>query len=160
LEEGDRIRADGLRMAEHDLECILAGGLAPGGIQGDVAAEQHLDVGADSAEYRTRPDDDAADHAERLQDVAAGEFEGGCGEFERNRLATVHQGCHVPLATAGRKPSSPRGGNASVRPSRRKDRERYCRLRLLASERLRGNPICSAHPPRDVGTASRLAALG
>ena len=61
----------------HEDEGVVAGLFAELGVEGDVAADEGLEAGADGSEDGTRAHDDAADDADVAGDAVAGEFEGG-----------------------------------------------------------------------------------
>jgi hypothetical protein len=59
---------------------VLAGFFAELGEDGDVAADEGLETGADGAEQVAGSDDDAANDADVADDTVTGDFEGGGDE--------------------------------------------------------------------------------
>jgi hypothetical protein len=64
----------------HHGEGVLAGFFAELGEDGDVAADEGLETGADGAEQVAGPDDDAANDADVADDTVTGDFEGSSHE--------------------------------------------------------------------------------
>src|ERR1035438_7315456 len=64
-------------VLHHHDEGVLAGFFAELGVEGDVAAEDGLEAGADGGEEIAGTDDDAAHDAEVADDLVAGKFERG-----------------------------------------------------------------------------------
>src|SRR5580658_1997841 len=71
----DRVGAELVGVGDHVAKGVVARPFAQFGVDGDVAAEQTLDAGADVSDNRARADNNAADDAEILQHAIAGNFE-------------------------------------------------------------------------------------
>src|SRR5882724_517358 len=82
----------------HHGEGVLAGLFAELGEDGDVAADEGLETGADGAEQVAGADDDAADDADVANDAVAGDFEGSGDEAWVEGLSgrgvSRHFGCY------------------------------------------------------------------
>ena len=69
----DGVGVELVGVGDHVPKGIVAGVFAHFGVNGDVAAEQALDIGADVADDRPGADDDAAHHAKVLDHAIARE---------------------------------------------------------------------------------------
>src|SRR5215472_11813234 len=85
----DGIRAQYRGVFQHEVEGVFAGFLAKVGQQGDVAADERLQAGADGAEDRARAHDDPPHHAQAAHDLVAIQFKLGCCHVVGNHAAQL-----------------------------------------------------------------------
>jgi hypothetical protein len=100
-EGDDGVGAELGGVEAHHCEGVLAGLFAEFGEEGDVAADDGLNFGAEGGDDVSRADDDAADYAEIADDAVVGNFEGGgdeCGIEDGLRWGVGRHGGFAPVA--------------------------------------------------------------
>src|SRR5262249_28853847 len=96
----DRVGADGGSVLAHDVEGFLASVLAELGVNGNVAADERLQAGADVADDAAGADGDAAHDSQVAGDTTAFEAERGGDPGLVHGLSSYCQGSSSTLPQA------------------------------------------------------------